>query len=137
VPLLLVTLGEALMANIVTGRHWRITNPPVCHRSNQAWPYIIASDAGVAHLDGMGAAEDFVRDAFAHLKAIGSTRNTKHLFAKAGRKDADLDDGCIALVKRSDAGAFIETAMAGKVWDQEPKVRPLPAPAEIKSIKKK
>jgi catalase len=98
---------------------------------------IIASDAGAERLAGMSAAQDFVRDAYSHLKAIASTQNTKTLFAKAGLQDADMDDGCIALEKRADTGTFIDTAAAGKFWDREPAVRPLPAPAPPKQLKKK
>jgi len=61
---------------------------------------IIASDQGAARLAGMGAAQDFVRDAYAHLKTIASTANTKELFAKAGLKDSDLDEACIVLAVR-------------------------------------
>jgi len=96
---------------------------------------IIASDAGAARLAGMGAAQDFVRDAYAHLKAIASTDNTKALFAKAGLKDADMDDACITLAKRGSAGTFIELASAGKFWARESKVRPLPGGAAAKAAK--
>ena len=97
---------------------------------------IVASDAGSARLAGMGAAQDFVRDAYAHLKTIGSTANTRDLFAKAGLKDADMDDACVALEKRADASDFIESAAKGKFWDREPKVRPLPGRAHTKPPRK-
>ncbi|HWA91183.1 MAG TPA: catalase [Rhizomicrobium sp.] len=87
---------------------------------------IIASDDGAARLAGMGAAQDFVRDAFAHLKTIGFTPNLSDLFAKAGLKEGDLDESCIALEKRADAGRFVDSAAQGKRWDREPKMRPVP-----------
>jgi catalase len=87
---------------------------------------IASSDDGAMRLAGMAAAQDFVRDAFAHLKAIGFTPNLDRLFAKAGLQDADLDDACIVLEKRGDAARFVEAAANGKFWDREPKVRPLP-----------
>jgi catalase len=87
---------------------------------------IVASDDGAARLAGMGAAQDFLRDAFAHLKAIAYTGNLDGLFANAGLNEDDLDDACIALAKRTDAGRFVETAAKGKFWEREPKVRPLP-----------
>ncbi len=87
---------------------------------------IVASDDGAARLAGMGAAQDFVRDAFAHLKIIGFTSNTAELFAKAGLKPKDLDEGCIALAKKADTGAFVDAAAKGRIWDREPKVRPVP-----------
>ena len=87
---------------------------------------VIASDDGAQRLAGMGAAQDFVRDAFAHLKVIGFTANTKRLFAKAGLDENSLDDACIQLTKASDAGAFVNKASEGKFWPREPSVRPLP-----------
>ncbi len=87
---------------------------------------IVASDEGAARLAGMGAAQDFLRDAFAHLKTIAYTGNLGDLFAKAGLKEGDLDKACIVLAKRADAGVFVETAAKGKFWEREPKVRPLP-----------
>ncbi len=90
---------------------------------------IVASNDGAIRLAGMGAAQDFVRDAYAHLKAIGSTENTVELFAKAGMREADMDDAFFALTKRADAGDFVDAAANGKFWDREPKVRPLPGDA--------
>lgn len=87
---------------------------------------IIASDDGAPRLAAIGAAQDFVRDAYAHLKTIGLTENTKVLFAKAGLADADMDDARVAIDKVADAKVFIELAAKGKFWPSEPKVRPLP-----------
>ena len=86
---------------------------------------IIASDDGAQRLAGMGAAQDFLRDAFAHLKTIAYTGNLADLFKKAGLSETDLDDACIALSKRADAIRFIDAAAKGKFWDREPKVRPM------------
>ncbi len=93
---------------------------------------ILASDAGAGRLAGMGAAQDFVRDAYAHLKAIAATANTQVLFAKAGLGDGDWDDACLVLDKRADAGAFVDKAAQGKLWAREPKVRPLPGQDKAK-----
>jgi catalase len=87
---------------------------------------IVASEEGATRLAGMGAAQDFVRDAFSHLKAIGFTDNLEALFTKAGLAQEDLDDACIALSKRGDAARFVDAAANGKFWAREPKVRPLP-----------
>lgn len=89
---------------------------------------VIASDDGAQRLAGMGAAQDFVRDAFAHLKTIGFTTNTARLFEKAGLDMDGLDDACVTLTKASDADGFIKTASNGKFWAREPLVRPLPEP---------
>lgn len=87
---------------------------------------IVASDDGAQRLAGMGAAQDFVRDAYAHLKVIGFTAYTKRLFAKAGLNEDAFDEACMQLNKPSDAAAFIDKASQGKFWPREPSVRPLP-----------
>jgi catalase len=87
---------------------------------------IIASDDGAQRLAGMGAAQDFVRDAFSHLKVIGFTANTKQLFAKAGLDQASFDEACIQLTKPSDAAMLIGKASEGKFWPREPSLRPQP-----------
>ncbi|MEI9931806.1 MAG: hypothetical protein WDM89_15030 [Rhizomicrobium sp.] len=45
---------------------------------------IVASDDGAKRLAGMGAAQDFVKDAYGHLKVLAFTSNTEELFRKAG-----------------------------------------------------
>lgn len=87
---------------------------------------IVASDDGAKRLAGMGAAQDFVKDAYGHLKVLAFTSNTEELFRKAGIDDDAFDDACLPLGKPADAGAFIDAAMKGKFWDREPKVRPQP-----------
>ncbi len=87
---------------------------------------IIASDDAASRLAEMAAAQDFVRDAFGHLKCIGYTSNLDALFAKAGLKEDDLDEACVPLAKRADLDTFIATASEGKYWEREPKVRPRP-----------
>jgi catalase len=74
----------------------------------------------------MAAAQDFVRDAFGHLKIIAASANTAALFAKAGLSDKDRDEGCVTLTKRADVDVFISVAAKGRIWKREPKVRPLP-----------
>ena len=90
---------------------------------------IIASDDGAMRLAGMGAAQDFVRDAYGHLKVLAFTSNTEDLFRKAGIDDDAFDDACLPLAKPVDASAFIKTATKGKFWEREPSVRPLPSAA--------
>jgi catalase len=87
---------------------------------------IVASDEGAARLAGMGAAQDFVKDAYAHLKVIAATTNTADLFTRAGLAEDDKDKGCITLAKRTDCATFIDAAAKGRIWDREPKIRPLP-----------
>jgi len=102
---------------------FRIDGGPSCLFDAVA---IVASDEGAAKLAGMAPAQDFVRDAFGHLKAIAFTANTSALFAKAGLSAGDMDGACVPLAKKADADAFIKAASAGKFWEREPKVRPLP-----------
>jgi catalase len=87
---------------------------------------IIASDEGAKRIAGMGAAQDFVRDAYAHLKVLAFTSNTEALFTKAGLDDDAFDDACLPLAKAADAGRFIDKATEGKFWAREAAVRPLP-----------
>ena len=78
---------------------------------------LVLSDAGCELLLGEGAAVDFAKDAFGHLKAIGHTPEAQSLLDKAG---VQPDARIVALGK--DAKAFVKAA-AGRQWDREPKVR--------------
>ena len=78
---------------------------------------LVLSEEGCAMLLGEGAAVDFVRDAFGHLKAIGHTAEAQPLLDKAGVKP---DDRIVAL--KGPAKAFAAAA-AGRQWDREPSVR--------------
>ncbi|MEN5361735.1 catalase [Brevundimonas intermedia] len=80
---------------------------------------IVLSDDGCAQLLKEGAAVDFAKDAFGHLKAIGHTPEAQPLLDKAG---VEPDAGVIDLSK--DAGAFLAPART-RQWDREPKVRML------------
>jgi len=78
---------------------------------------LVLSEAGCALLLGEGAAVDFAKDAFGHLKAIGHTPEAQPLLDKAG---VVADDRVVVLGK--DGKAFVAVA-AGRQWDREPKVR--------------
>nr|WP_314437459.1 catalase [uncultured Brevundimonas sp.] len=80
---------------------------------------IILSDDGCAQLLKEGAAVDFAKDAFGHLKAIGFTSQAQPLLDKAG---VEPDDGVVELAKS--AKAFLVPART-RQWDREPKVRML------------
>ncbi len=80
---------------------------------------IVLSDDGCAQLLKEGAAVDFAKDAFGHLKAIGHTPEAQPLLDKAG---VEPDAGVIDLSK--DAEAFLAPART-RQWDREPKVRML------------
>ncbi len=76
---------------------------------------VLTKDAA-AKLANEGAAVDFVRDAFGHLKAIGCTPEAKALLDKAG---VVPDAGVTGLDR-----AFVKAA-AMRFYDREPKVRTL------------
>nr|WP_314526361.1 catalase [uncultured Brevundimonas sp.] len=80
---------------------------------------IVLSEDGCAQLLKEGAAVDFAKDAFGHLKAVGHTPQAQPLLDKAG---VEADAGVIDLSK--DAKAFLPAART-RQWDREPKVRML------------
>lgn len=80
---------------------------------------IVLSEDGCAQMLKEGAAVDFAKDAFGHLKAIGHTPQSQPLLDKAG---VEPDAGVIDLSK--DAEGFLAPART-RQWDREPKVRML------------
>jgi len=80
---------------------------------------IVLSEDGCNEMKSDGAATDFAKNAFGHLKTIGFTQAAKPLLDAAGVKPdeavIDLSDG----VKD-----FIEMAKT-RLWEREPKVRVL------------
>lgn len=80
---------------------------------------LVLSAEGCQQLLTEGAAVDFAKDAFAHLKAIGHTPEAQPLLDKAG---VEADAGVVDL--SNGAGAFIKPA-ATRQWDREPRVRTL------------
>jgi catalase len=80
---------------------------------------LVLSDAGCKALLKEGAAIDFAKDAFGHLKAIGYSAEAKPLLDKAG---VTPDAGIVALGK--DAEAFLAPART-RQWAREPNVRTL------------
>jgi catalase len=80
---------------------------------------IVLSEDGCAQLLKEGAAVDFAKDAFGHLKALGHTPQAQPLLDKAG---VEADAGVIDLSE--DAKAFLPPART-RQWDREPKVRML------------
>lgn len=81
---------------------------------------IILSEEGTADLLTEGAAVDFAKDAFGHLKAIGHSDGAKALLDKAG---VEPDEGVISLSEKT-AKTFAKVA-ATRQWQREPKVRNL------------
>jgi catalase len=84
---------------------------------------LLPSEAGTRELLGMAVAVNWLRDAFAHLKAIGFNAAARPLFDKAGIKpDAKL--GVVALDGTRGLDAFIAAAKTHKIWDREKLVNP-------------
>ncbi len=80
---------------------------------------LVLSADGCQQLLTEGAAVDFAKDAFGHLKAIGHTPEAQPLLDKAG---VEADAGVVDVSNGADA--FIKPA-ATRQWDREPKVRTL------------
>ena len=79
---------------------------------------VILSEAGASALAKEGAAVDFVRDAFGHLKAIAIDKGGRALLRAANvGKDAGVVDS-------NDKDAFIAAAKT-RQWEREPLVRTL------------
>ena len=79
---------------------------------------LVLSEAGCAELMQKGAAEGFVKDAFAHLKAIGLTKEAQPLAEKAG---VVSDNFIIALPAA--AGDLVDKA-GTRAWPREASIRP-------------
>ena len=79
---------------------------------------VILSDEGAKARSKKGAAIDFVRDAFGHLKAIAADKGGKALL-KVASVAADA-----GVVDSKDGGAFIAAAKT-RQWDREKSVRTL------------
>ena len=79
---------------------------------------VILSDEGAKALSREGAAIDFVRDAFGHLKAIAADKGGKALLKMA---NVAADAG---VVDSKDNDAFIAAAKT-RQWDREKLVRTL------------
>jgi catalase len=80
---------------------------------------LVLSEEGCAMLIREGAAVDFVKDAFGHLKAIGFTPEAQPLLDRAG---VEPDAGVVEIGKS--AKAFVAPAST-RQWPREPNVRTL------------
>ncbi len=107
--------GAKLASGVVLAAHGQLAGTPSVMFDAVA---VVLSDAGARSLFNDGAAIDFVRDAFGHLKAIAIDHGGQTLLQKAG---VAKDDGVIAA---HDVAAFIEAAKT-RQWEREKKVRML------------
>ncbi|MEN3951256.1 catalase [Iodidimonas sp. SYSU 1G8] len=79
---------------------------------------VVLSEAASGRVSDDAVSQDFVRDAFAHCKFIGFTKEAMPLFQKAGLGDK-LDDGCMQLAAGKDVDAFISACGALRHWSRE------------------
>jgi catalase len=80
---------------------------------------VVALTAEAAgELSGQGAAVDWVRDAFRHLKAIGFQEGAAALLDRAG---VSRDEGVVGL-EGGGVDRFLAVAKAGRVWARETRV---------------
>ena len=81
-------------------------------------------EGGAETLLQHAAAEEWVVDAYAHLKTIGFTEEGRKLMEHVGLEDElDADDGLVALPKAK-VDDFIDQAKRWRHWGRESKVRP-------------
>jgi catalase len=81
---------------------------------------LLPSAAGAALLEREAAAIDWVRDAFGHLKVIGTVEAAGPILEKAAVEE---DAGVIDLAGRGGVKIFIEAARRQRIWEREPTLR--------------
>ncbi len=81
---------------------------------------VAPSTAGAAMLENEAAAIDGLRDAFGHLKVIGTVAAAGPLLERAG---IQADAGVVAVDSAQGIGAFITAAKNHRIWDREPTLR--------------
>lgn len=84
---------------------------------------VLAAGPKAGNLLPEAAAVDFVANAFAHLKVIGHSGDAKPLLDKA---NVEADAGIVDLGSPKGIDAFIKAAKLHRIWDREPKLRPVP-----------
>jgi len=84
---------------------------------------LVVSSAGAEALTQQAAAKSFVADAFSHLKVIGYTNAATSLLKMAGVATG-AEAGLVSLGNGA-AAQFVKAAQGGRIWDREPKVRPM------------
>ncbi len=84
---------------------------------------LVVSSVGVEALTQQAAAKSFVADAFSHLKVIGYTDAATSLLKMAGVATG-ADAGLVSLGNGA-AARLVKAAQGARIWDREPKVRPM------------
>ena len=80
----------------------------------------LPSAKGAELLVREAAAIDWVRDAFGHLKVIGTVEDAAPILEKAAVEE---DAGVVDLAGRGGVKIFIEAARRQRVWEREPTLR--------------
>ncbi len=80
---------------------------------------LLVSEAGAEALLAEAAAADFALNAYVHCKVIGCTAGAAKLLSRAGVSEA----GTPGILVLGDAGAFVDAAKKGRVWNREGTVR--------------
>jgi catalase len=81
---------------------------------------LVPSADGAALLAREAAAIDWMRDAFGHLKVIGTVEAAGPILEKAAVEE---DAGIVDLAGRGGVKIFIEVARRQRVWEREPTLR--------------
>ena len=76
--------------------------------------------AGAKALATQAAAQDWIRDAFAHLKWIAVAPEGEALIAASG---IEPDKGVVSLGSAKATKAFFDGAATHRLWAREPKLR--------------
>ena len=79
---------------------------------------IIVSEKEGKRIAGFPAAQDFLTDAFAHMKYIAYTDGALTLFEKTGLKSM-MDDGCISLDSAKAVPGYMKTCASLRYWPRE------------------
>ncbi len=83
--------------------------------------FLAVSTEGAQQLATQPGAVGFVQDAYSHLKVIGHLPSAAALLEKAG---VATDRGIVSTQSNS-PNSFIAEAAKGRVWEREPKLRPV------------
>jgi catalase len=83
---------------------------------------VLISERGAALLADEATARDFVADAFAHCKFIGSSQAAMPLLQKAGI-GASPDNVVVRLNGSEEVSAFLTACRQLRLWERETKVK--------------
>ena len=79
---------------------------------------LILTEDGAAKMAKKPPAKDFLNDAFAHYKYIGSTADSMKLFEAVGMADS-MDEGCMELGKPASIKSFVSDLGKLRFWERD------------------